>query len=80
MTRGWAGTTLRRGAAGFVAFLLIAAPACGPPSAVAVSAPGDFERKAIHESLNSQTQVNVPPENVVAMFDAAYEFGSYPIS
>ncbi len=25
-------------------------------------------------------QANVPPENVVAMLDAAYEFGTYPIS
>ena len=25
-------------------------------------------------------QANVPPENIVAMFDAAYEFGSYPIA
>jgi uroporphyrinogen decarboxylase len=25
-------------------------------------------------------QANVPPENIVAMFDAAYEFGAYPIA
>jgi uroporphyrinogen decarboxylase len=24
-------------------------------------------------------QANVPPENIVAMFDAALEFGGYPI-
>ncbi len=24
-------------------------------------------------------QANVPPENIVAMFDAAYEFGAYPV-
>jgi hypothetical protein len=25
-------------------------------------------------------QANVPPENIVAMFDTAREFGGYPIS
>jgi uroporphyrinogen decarboxylase len=36
---------------------------------------GGFVFNQIHN-----IQVNVPPENVVAMFDAAYEFASYPIS
>jgi uroporphyrinogen decarboxylase len=36
---------------------------------------GGFVFNQIHN-----IQVNVPPENVVAMFDAAYEFGTYPIA
>ncbi len=35
---------------------------------------GGFVFNHIHN-----VQANVPPENVVAMFDAAYEFGKYPI-
>jgi len=35
---------------------------------------GGFVFNHIHN-----VQANVPPENVVAMFDAAYEFGRYPI-
>jgi uroporphyrinogen decarboxylase len=36
---------------------------------------GGFVFNQIHN-----VQVNVPPENVVAMLDAAYEFGTYPIA
>ena len=25
-------------------------------------------------------QANVPPENIVALFEAAYEYGGYPIA
>jgi uroporphyrinogen decarboxylase len=36
---------------------------------------GGFVFNQIHN-----IQVNVPPQNVVAMLDAAHEFGSYPIA
>jgi uroporphyrinogen decarboxylase len=36
---------------------------------------GGFVFNQIHN-----IQVDVPPENIIAMLDAAYEFGAYPIS